>query len=592
MQIFRTTTYDLADDFDGSEGELYQAKHAESVVVSVDPDVPAVLGDTIRRAYSRINSESAALSLAQSGSGSRPALVEIDGRRWMSSTGNKGLATTLPVLPPAPPMTLVIGFRDESRETISRILAQASATDLSAGDGSHVVLSAGYTSTFALGAVPGLGVPRIGIQTGGGGTGGRVVNFRYSTGRGHVLAIRYASPGGLAEMWLDGILYGTAVAPSAMEHAGQILRLLRDVRSNADERGACAVSTLYVIDKALNDVALGRAMRQIAEDSAVLGHGLPSDADIATITGHPVRSLFAVDARDPSGAGVLAKWRSGWTVNAASTAKVMTNLLIERAVNDGLVGWDDPVTHTAVEDAVTGSGNILEVGDIVSLRDLVYCSMLPSSNEATLGAAHHVGRAMAIAAGNPTPTYAQAMVPFYAAMNAAAAELGMTDTVYDSVHGGPAGAHTGSASASATGQRTTAEDLGRLCAHVWRNRQARYPVLWAAGGTASAQVSVAGPNARTLTLNNTNRFLTGASGVTIDQNVGWGKTGQLIDWGGNLVVIADINGVPVVFVVAGVEQASGNSSLQINARFPIMRELMDRVRARTDLRAGRPLIAA
>ena len=107
----------------------------------------------------------------------------------------------------------------------------------------------------------------------------------------------------------------------------------------------------------------------------------------------------------------------------ASITKVMTCLLAIEAVEDGQLGLDDPITAGA--DLYTGIGSggstqNLKEGESLPVRDLLYCAMLPSANEAC--------NVLAQAVAGDIPS-------FVALMNQRADQLGMADTHFANTHG-------------------------------------------------------------------------------------------------------------------------------------------------------------
>ena len=107
----------------------------------------------------------------------------------------------------------------------------------------------------------------------------------------------------------------------------------------------------------------------------------------------------------------------------ASITKVMTALLTLEAVDRGELALDDMITappgiHNGL--SADGSTQNIKSGEIMSLKDLLYCVLLPSANEACNILAYEV-------AGGTDE--------FVALMNQRAAELGMTDTHFANTHG-------------------------------------------------------------------------------------------------------------------------------------------------------------
>jgi D-alanyl-D-alanine carboxypeptidase len=91
----------------------------------------------------------------------------------------------------------------------------------------------------------------------------------------------------------------------------------------------------------------------------------------------------------------------------------------------------------------------LQAGDRVTLRDLLYLTLLPSDSKASLTIAHYVGLRL------PNPQHLDSVSNFVAHMNALARELEMKHTLFLNAHGLPITDH---------GQQpySSAADLARL----------------------------------------------------------------------------------------------------------------------------------
>ena len=97
----------------------------------------------------------------------------------------------------------------------------------------------------------------------------------------------------------------------------------------------------------------------------------------------------------------------------ASVTKVMTMLLIMEAIDDGRIGWDDPVTASESAAAKGGSQIYLKVGETMTVRELLKSVAVSSANDAACALAEHI-------AGSESA--------FVSLMNQRARELGMEDT--------------------------------------------------------------------------------------------------------------------------------------------------------------------
>lgn len=107
----------------------------------------------------------------------------------------------------------------------------------------------------------------------------------------------------------------------------------------------------------------------------------------------------------------------------ASTTKVMTALLVAEAIEQGQLTLDTMITAT--EDSrdglsIYGSTQNIDVDEIMSVKDLLYCLMLASANEA--------GNILAIAVAGTLENFVEKM-------NIKAIEIGCADTHYMNSHG-------------------------------------------------------------------------------------------------------------------------------------------------------------
>lgn len=107
----------------------------------------------------------------------------------------------------------------------------------------------------------------------------------------------------------------------------------------------------------------------------------------------------------------------------ASTTKIMTALLVAEAIEQGAITLDTMITTTEASReglSIYGSTQGIDVGEIMSVKDLLYCLMLASANEA--------GNILAIGLYGDLES-------FVAKMNEKAQEIGCVDTHYMNTHG-------------------------------------------------------------------------------------------------------------------------------------------------------------
>lgn len=106
----------------------------------------------------------------------------------------------------------------------------------------------------------------------------------------------------------------------------------------------------------------------------------------------------------------------------ASMTKMMTLLLVLDALKEGTIGWDTPVTVSALASKMGGSQVYLKHGETFPVRDLVAATMVHSANDAAMALAERIG-------GTPEA--------FVKMMNRRAQQLGLKNTRYYSPHGLP-----------------------------------------------------------------------------------------------------------------------------------------------------------
>jgi len=119
--------------------------------------------------------------------------------------------------------------------------------------------------------------------------------------------------------------------------------------------------------------------------------------------------------------------------------KLPTASLTKLALSMVTIDWSQikkgNLDETAIvpEQAITSTGGInplgLQVGDVLTLRDLLYCSLLASDNVAAVTLADHIGRNL------PNPTGLDPAGNTVANMNALARQLGMRHTLFLNPHG-------------------------------------------------------------------------------------------------------------------------------------------------------------
>jgi len=104
----------------------------------------------------------------------------------------------------------------------------------------------------------------------------------------------------------------------------------------------------------------------------------------------------------------------------ASVTKIMTLLLVMEAIEDGRLKWSDEVTTSERAASMGGSQIYLEVGESMSVEDMVKSVVIASANDAACALAEKV-------AGSEEE--------FVRRMNKRADELGMANTKFENTNG-------------------------------------------------------------------------------------------------------------------------------------------------------------
>ena len=209
----------------------------------------------------------------------------------------------------------------------------------------------------------------------------------------------------------------------------------------------------------------------------------------------------------------------------ASLTKVMTALLTIEMQSD----LDAVVTVTAdgLKGQEPGGSNVaLKVGEEMTVRDLLYCLMVKSGNDA----------ASVLAVQN-----AGSIEAFVEVMNQKAQELGCTGTHYMNPHGLHHDEHY-----------TTARDMAKIVAAAMK-----YPFFEEIFTTTEYTVPATNlSDAREL---KTTNYLIRSNGypVVVDSRVLGGKTGNTSKAGRCLVALAEKNGMKLLSVVLGAKASYG-----------------------------------
>lgn len=217
----------------------------------------------------------------------------------------------------------------------------------------------------------------------------------------------------------------------------------------------------------------------------------------------------------------------------ASLTKIMTVLLAVEAIEREEASLDDMVTVTASSHFdLTDDGTTAHInrGEVISLKDLLYCAMLVSANEACNIIAEHISGSVS---------------EFVALMNARAEELGCSGTHFANTHGLPSKEHY-----------TTARDLFIIAREAMSHEL--FAELCGTAKYTTARTNDAAPRE----LENSNALINkdsaygskylyeGAKGI---------KTGHTDAAGYCLVSAAERNGTQLICVVLGASGGRNDS---------------------------------
>lgn len=129
------------------------------------------------------------------------------------------------------------------------------------------------------------------------------------------------------------------------------------------------------------------------------------------------RSAILIEANTGT---VLYEMNADEALPPASVTKVMTLLLVMEAVDSGKIALSDNVTVSEKAASMGGSQIFLEVGEIMSVEDLIKSVVIASANDAALALAEHIY-------GSEEE--------FVKMMNSKAQELGMNNTYFENTNG-------------------------------------------------------------------------------------------------------------------------------------------------------------
>ena len=248
----------------------------------------------------------------------------------------------------------------------------------------------------------------------------------------------------------------------------------------------------------------------------------PQSSDAGMPVEIPARSAILVEQ---STGRVLCEMNADEQMPPASITKIMTLLLVMEAVESGRLSLDEMVTCSPHASSMGGSQIWLEVGEQMTVRELIKATAVASANDAS------------VALGEQIAGSEEAFVEM---MNQRAAELGMTNTHFVNCTG-----------LDAPGHLTTARDIAAMSRKLVEHEMIReYSTIW--------MDSLRDGATQLVNTNRLVRFYDGATGL---------KTGTTDGAGSCLSATATRGGLSLVAVSLG----SGTS----DERFQSARTLLD-----------------
>ena len=225
---------------------------------------------------------------------------------------------------------------------------------------------------------------------------------------------------------------------------------------------------------------------------------------------------------DANSGRILAEHNADERLPPASLTKLMTAYLVERELDRGTINLTDMVNISENAWRTGGSKMFIEVGDRVSVDNLLHGIIIVSGNDASVAMAEHLAGGEA---------------PFADLMNQHATRLGMNDTHFMNATGLPHENHY-----------STAHDMARLSRYIINDYPEHYAIY------SQRNFSFAG-----IDQPNRNRLL------WRDPTVDGLKTGWTTEAGYCLVASAQRDGMRLISVVMGTssEEARAQESQQL-----------------------------
>lgn len=258
-------------------------------------------------------------------------------------------------------------------------------------------------------------------------------------------------------------------------------------------------------------IVLGLCARSFCTDGSTAGNQSGSA---------PIPSCEAAYAVEINTGTVILEKNAREKMFPASTTKLMTALLAAEFIESGQGNPNDEITFS--REAVFGidrsSTHIaIDVGEKLTVRQVLYAILLPSANEACLGMAEYVSGSID---------------GFIEKMNQRAQQLGMKGTHFVTANGLHDDEHY-----------TTAEELSILMKEALKHN-----ILREIMSVSSYKIPPTNKNNQERILINTNKLIL-ESNEYYDSNVVCGKTGYTTPAGNVLVAYSEVEGMGVITVL-------------------------------------------
>ncbi len=259
----------------------------------------------------------------------------------------------------------------------------------------------------------------------------------------------------------------------------------------------------------------------------------PTTTPAATPTPSPItlsaQAAYAVDVTNDS---ELYAQNADTPLAPASTTKIVTAIVVMKHASPDetvTIQPDDQVDWTVY------SHMGLLAGDVVTVRELLAGMLLNSGGDAAMALSRYVGEKL------PSQTTDDPRQRFVDEMNRVASQIGMSHSHFNDPDGRDTPGHV-----------STAHDLALAASDLFSSQ-----LLQTIVGTTTETVSIRGPNARDITLVNTNEFLG-------NPDVHGVKTGTTDNAGECLVLAVSRGDDRVITVVLGSTDRYGDTSTLLN----------------------------